>query len=253
VEIAGALAIVTGGAAGIGRAIAIALARKGAEAVVIADLDEPGATDTVALVNEAGAIGHRFNLDVTTPPELAQLFADVEHRFGPPNIVVNNAGIVSGSPGWPDSSLARLGRVIETNLGAVVLGTRLAVEHMRGRGGVIVNVAGAVEPGAAEHDPVYAATSAGIAAFSRSCAALHDQLGIRVNAVAPGLVDTALLAKTGDGVERSAWMDRRCGELRLLRPSEVADSVVALIEHEASVGEVVELRNERFDGAPIAR
>ncbi len=233
--------MVTGAGSGIGRATAVALARRGAEAVVVADLDEPGGTDTVDLVEAAGARGRFVRVDLTVPTQLAQLFADVEHRFGPPSVVHNNAGIVSGEPGWPNTSLARLERVIATNLTAVVLGTRLAIEHLRGRGGCIINTASI--NGLFAADPVYAASKAAVIQFTRSCAAELKAMDIRVNAVAPGAVNTPLLAKTGNGIAPAAWLGTSLERIELLRPAHVADAVIALIEDDDANGRVVVLDN----------
>src|SRR3954466_15234886 len=134
-DILGKLAVITGGAGGIGAAAALPPAPNGAEGVVIADVDHPEGHATAPLLNEAGTLGHYFNVDVTDVAQLAHFFAEVEHRFGSPDIVHNNAGIVSGQPSWPDSSLARLKKVIDINIGSVVFSTRLAVEHMRTGGG----------------------------------------------------------------------------------------------------------------------
>src|SRR5215207_8264642 len=165
-EILGKLAIVTGGSAGIGRATALAFAAKGAEAVVIADVDAPGGHDTAAMVQDSGTEAHYYSIDVTDVAQLAHFFAEVEHRYGPPDIVHNNAGIVSGLPTWPETSLARLRQVIDINLTGVVLGTRLAVEHMRGRGGSIVNTGSVAAWESVPDDPVYSATKAGVLQFT---------------------------------------------------------------------------------------
>lgn len=242
-DIQGKLALVTGAASGIGRACSLALAARGAEAVVLADLDPAGNAETARMVEAAGASPMAVTVDVSDPAGLARLYSDVAHRLGPPDIVLNNAGIVSGSPGWPSTSLARLLQVVDINLGAVVVGTRLAVEQMRGRGGTIVNVGSlaAFEP--LPNDPVYAATKAGVVAFTRSCAPLHAQLGIRVNVVCPGITDTPMLAQTGDGLEPAAWLQPAIELTDTLAANEVAVAVVALVEDDNRAGEVLVLEN----------
>lgn len=250
-EILGKLAIVTGGSAGIGRATALAFAAKGAEAVVIADVDAPGGHDTAAMVQDSGTEAHYYPIDVTDVAQLAHFFAEVEHRYGPPDIVHNNAGIVSGAPPWPDTSLARLKQVIDINLTGVVLGTRLAVEHMRGRGGSIVNTGGSAAWEGVAEDPVYGATQAGVLQFTRSCRRLAQTLGVRVNTVCPGVADTPILPKTGDGTEPARWMLPLLDELELIRPEEVAAVVVDLVEDESKAGDYVVLDNPRRDHARL--
>jgi len=247
-EILGKLAVVTGGSGGIGRATALAFAAKGAEAVVIADVDAPGGLDTAGLVQDSGTEAHFFPIDVTDVAQLAHFFAEVEHRYGPPDIVYNNAGIVSGQPAWPESSLARLRQVIDINLTGVVLGTRLALEHMRGRGGSIVNTASMAAWEPLFQDPVYSATKAGVAQFTRSCAGLAASMGVRVNAVCPGLADTPLLSKTGDGTAPADWLQPLIDEVELIQPEEVAAAVVELIEDDSKAGDCVVVENRQREG-----
>jgi 3-oxoacyl-[acyl-carrier protein] reductase len=247
-DILGKLAVVTGGSAGIGQATALALAAKGAEAVVIADIDDPGGHDTVGLLQQAGTLGHYFHVDVTDVTQLAHLFAEVEHRYGPPDIVHNNAGVVSGQPAWPDTSLARLQQVIDINFTAVVLGTRLAVEHMRGRGGNIVNTSSIAAFAPLAGDPVYAATKAAVLLFTRSCKPLAAALGIRVNAICPGVTDTPLLNKTGDGTFPAPWLLPAVQGIELVDPVDVAAALVELVEDDGRAGEYVVVENRKADG-----
>jgi NAD(P)-dependent dehydrogenase (short-subunit alcohol dehydrogenase family) len=244
-EILGKLAIVTGGSGGIGRATALAFAAKGAEAVVIADVDAPGGHDTAGLVQDSGTEAHYYPIDVTDVAQLAHFFAEVEHRYGPPDIVHNNAGIVSGYPAWPDTSLARLKQVIDINLTGVVLGTRLAVEHMRGRGGSIVNTGSVAAWESMPEDPVYSATKAGVLQFTRSCRRLARTLGVRINTVCPGVADTPILPKTGDGTTPAAWMRPVLDQVELIRPEQVAAAVVDLVEDDSKAGEYIVLENPR--------
>ncbi|MPY94214.1 MAG: SDR family NAD(P)-dependent oxidoreductase, partial [Acidimicrobiia bacterium] len=157
-DIQGKLALVTGAGSGIGRACSIALSARGAEAVVLADLDPAGNAETARMVENGGTSSMAVTVDVSDAAALARLYSDVAHRLGPPDIVLNNAGIVSGAPAWPATSLARLLQVIDINLSAVVVGTRLAVEQMRGRGGTIVNMSSLAAFAPLYEDPVYAAT-----------------------------------------------------------------------------------------------
>jgi 3-oxoacyl-[acyl-carrier protein] reductase len=248
-DILGKLAVVTGGSAGIGRATALALAAKGAEAVVIADVDDPGGHDTAGMLQDAGTLGHYFHIDVTDVTQLAHFFAEVEHRYGPPDIVHNNAGIVSGQPGWPDTSLARLRQVIDINLTAVVMGTRLAVEHMRGRGGAIVNTSSIAAFHPLPEDAVYAATKAAVVSFTQSCRELARTLDIRVNTVCPGLTDTPILNKTGDGTLPAPWLLPYIERLELIEPEDVASAVIDLVEDDAKAGEFIIVGNRDREGS----
>jgi NAD(P)-dependent dehydrogenase (short-subunit alcohol dehydrogenase family) len=235
-DIDGKIAVVTGGGSGIGRATVLALAAAGAT-VVVADVDEAGANETVGLVADAGGRAWFFRTDVSEARSLEALFAAVEQEHGGFDIVHNNAGLVSGEPEWPATTPETLTRVMAVNLGGVVLGTRLAVDPLRRRGGgAIVNTASLASLYPLAQDPIYSATKAGVAMFTRACASLAEE-GIRVNAVLPALVDTPLLPKSGDGTRWSGWATSARDLLGLIPPSDVADAVLDLIRDDTAVAQ----------------
>ena len=236
-EIAGKVAVVTGAGSGIGRATALALAAEGAT-VVVADVDDIGGSETVGLVHDAGGgIATYVRTDVTEPRSLEALFEGVEAEHGGIDILHNNAGLVSGEPLWPDITPETLLRVMNVNLGGVVLGTRLVIPAMRRRGGgVIVNTASMAALFPLTPDPIYSATKAGVTMFTRACAPMAEE-GIRVNAVLPGLVDTALLAKSGDGERWAEWAVAANEIMGLLAPEDVARAVLDLIHDDTAVAE----------------
>ena len=138
-NIKGKVALVTGGASGIGRATSLLLAEHGAQ-VVVADVAIDGAAETVHLIEKDGGEALAFAADITQVDAVEQLFAAGESRFGGIDIVINNAGIVVGPPGWPDVGAARLAQVIHTNLGGVFIVQRTALDSFAKRGGgVVVN------------------------------------------------------------------------------------------------------------------
>ena len=233
-QIEGKVAVVTGAGSGIGRATARALARAGA-VVVVADVDEAGGSETVGLVHDAGGHAGFRRTDVTEPRSLEATFAAVEADHGGLDIVHNNAGLVCGEPVWPDITPETLLRVMSVNLGGVVVGTRLAVPAMRRRGGgAIVNTASMAALFPLTPDPIYSATKAGVAMFTRACAPLAEE-GIRVNAVLPGLVDTPLLPKSGDGERWAEWAQLAEQVMGLLSPDDVAAAVLALVRDDTAV------------------
>jgi NAD(P)-dependent dehydrogenase (short-subunit alcohol dehydrogenase family) len=236
VEIDGRVAVVTGAGSGIGRATAVALARAGAT-VVVADVDEAGGSETTGRVHDAGGRASFVRTDVTEPRALEALFATAEAEHGGLDIVHNNAGLVCGEPTWPDITPETLLRVMAVNLGGVVVGTRLAVPALRRRGGgAIVNTASMAARFPLTADPIYSATKAGVTMFTRACAPLAEER-IRVNAVLPGLVDTPLLPKSGDGERWADWAYAAETVLGLLSPDDVAEAVLDLVRDDTAVAE----------------
>ncbi len=235
-DIAGTVALVTGAGSGIGRACARSLATLGAS-VLVADIDEIGGRETVSSITMDKGTAEFTRVDVSRLDDLAAMFDTATERFGGVDILCNNAGIVCGGPLWPATDPRLLETQVMVNLGAVILGTRLGIDALGARGGgVVVNIAslGALLP--LEDEPGYSATKAGVVMFTRACAALHRTHNIRVNAVLPGLVDTPLLAKSGDGTTEAEWARQARQILALLSPGDVADAVIAIIEDDTLAG-----------------
>jgi 3-oxoacyl-[acyl-carrier protein] reductase len=235
-EISGKVAAVTGAGSGIGRACAQSLAAQGAS-VVVADIDEGGGRDTVDAITAKGGNADFLQVDVSRLEALSAMFDRTKERFGGLDILCNNAGIVCGEPLWPSTKPELLATQVMVNLGAVVLGTRLAVDALASRGGgVVVNIAslGALLP--LEDEPGYSATKAGVVMFTRACAPLKRTHNIRVNAILPALVDTPLLAKSGDGSTEAPWARQARQILPLLSPADVADVVVEMVEDDSLAG-----------------
>jgi 3-oxoacyl-[acyl-carrier protein] reductase len=247
----GKVALVTGAASGIGRATAVAIARAGALAVAVLDLDADKCHETERLVRDAGALALAITCDVADPDALSAAFADVEHLYGGIDLVHNNAGLVSGTPPWPATPLARAKSVMLVNFGGAVYGTQLGIAALRRRGGgAIVNTASLGGLAPSRDDAVYGATKAGVIMLSRSCRSLRRE-GIRVNAVCPGAVDSPMLRETGDG-QPAAWL-KGLATVQLLTAEQVAEVVVQVATDDACAGEAVIIDNpgSGSDGAPI--
>jgi NAD(P)-dependent dehydrogenase (short-subunit alcohol dehydrogenase family) len=230
-DIQGKVAIVTGGGSGIGRATAVALDAAGA-AVVIADVDEIGGKETGGMLRRSLFVP----TDVTRIDAVRALFEAAEREFGGVDIVHNNAGLLCGEPLWPDTPVERALRLVEVNLGGVVVVLRLAIDALRKRGGgVVVNTASLAAVYPLAEDPPYAATKAAVAMLTRSSAGLASE-GIRVNAVLPPLIDTPMVARSGDGTRPAQWVDNLTSIIPLHQPEEVAAVVLDLITDDSLAG-----------------
>ncbi len=197
--LAGSVALVTGGGRGIGRAIAFALAEIGAD---IAILDLEPATATVDAVRKLGRRGLALVGDVADRPAVTAAVGRVVKDLGRLDVVVNNAG-VSERVGIEDLDEATLARTLDVTLKGTILVSQAAYPHLKQHGGVIVNItstsgmAGGTVSFRSDSDgtggrtgPAYAAAKAGVIAFTRWMAKDAGRYGIRVNAVAPGPVET---------------------------------------------------------------
>jgi NAD(P)-dependent dehydrogenase (short-subunit alcohol dehydrogenase family) len=242
-NVSGKVALVTGAASGIGRTTAKMLAEEGLRGLVILDTDPVGLEKTADLVSGAEIL--IIQCDVTNDVSLADAYQQMTDHFSALDIVFNNAGIVSGPPPFPDTALARMKRVVDIDLTSVIQSSALAIRFMREHGGgVIINTAstGGLNPYLA--DAPYAAAKAGVIMFSRSCADLHAQCGIRVNAVCPGVTDTPILEKTGGG-KRPDWLVPLLENIQALTPEDIGQAVINIIQDDDMAGEFVVLQNQQ--------
>lgn len=229
-DVKGKVAIVTGGGSGIGKATVERLSDAGAY-VLIADLDEVRCLATVTQIKETGGETDFIAIDATKDEDLAAAFKQAEALWGGVDIVVNNAGMLTGTPAYPEAPRDRWSRVVDLNLTAVIRGTQMGIEALSKRGGgAIVNMASmsGINPWPA--DPVYSATKAGVVFFTKALAALKESKNIRVNCVCPHLVVTPLLTFAQDESIRNLERFAR------LEPEHIADAVMKLIEDDSFAG-----------------
>ena len=199
-SLSGKVAVVTGGARGIGQALARALAREGV-VVAIGDLDA-NAAEAAAAELANGSIG--LPLDVTDRRGFTAFLDEVEQRLGPLDILVNNAGIMMVTPLDAEDD-ASITRQLEINLHAVIHGTQEAMRRMRPRGtGHIVNVASLAGRAAAPGLATYCATKHGVIGLSEAVRAELRGTGVEVTVVMPGFAKTELASGVPDlrGVKR---------------------------------------------------
>src|SRR5712672_491284 len=196
-QIQGKVALVTGGASGIGEAVAELLAREGAS-VVVADIDDLKGPEVVAGIKKAGHDAVFLHQDVTSEARWVGVVTEVEKRFGRLDILVSNAGIGISVPSIVDMSLEDWRRQTAINLDGVFLSVKHCLPPMRktGGGSVIMMSSLAGLRGAAGLSG-YCATKGGVRLFAKAiameCATFGD--GIRVNSVHPGIIDTPIWGK----------------------------------------------------------
>jgi 3-oxoacyl-[acyl-carrier protein] reductase len=193
----GQVAIVTGASRGIGRAIAIRLAREGATPIINYLNSDEAAAATLALVRPLAPRALAIKADVRRDQDVAGLVDQVMGAFGQIDILVNNAGIARDGF-FHKMSEEQWDAVLETNLTGVFHACRHVIPHMRvARAGRIVSIASVIAFTGNLGQTSYAASKAAVLGLTRSLALENAALGIRVNAVAPGFVETAMLEAAG--------------------------------------------------------
>jgi len=228
-SLTGQVAIVTGGARGIGREVARRLVADGA-AVAIADIDADAASTTA---QELGARAVGLRLDVTDEDQWAAGVKSVGSTLGPVSILVNNAGIAGRSaPTW-ELSVAEWQQVIAIDLGGVFVGCRAVLPGMIERGyGRIVNIASIAGKEGNPNAVPYSAAKAGVIGLTKAIAKEVATSGVIVNAVTPAVIETEILRQVSP--EHIAYMTSKIPMGRVGQPEEVAALVRFLCSDEIS-------------------
>ncbi|GIX12207.1 MAG: 3-oxoacyl-ACP reductase [Paracoccaceae bacterium] len=231
-RLSGHAALVTGAGGGIGRAIALRLAAEGAR-VAVNDLRAEAAQSVAGEIAAAGGSAIAAPGDVSREADIDAMFAAAEAAWGRVTLLVNNAGFLQQRP-FTDITPADWDRMIAVHLRGCFLGCRRAVPSMLAAGsGVIVNIASQLGQIGAVELAHYAAAKAGIIGLTKSLARELSKRGVRVNAVAPGPINTELVLGLSE-----AWRAAKAAELPLGRfgePEDVAATVAFLASEDARI------------------
>lgn len=226
------IALVTGAAGGIGRAIALRLAADGVR-VVVSDVDADGGAETVSLIEEAGGTARFLKCDVSDPDACADLVRQTVDAFGGLDVAVNNAGIGGETERTADYPVEAWQRVIDVNLSGVFYGMRAQIPAMLERGGgSIVNIASILGQVGFAKSPAYVAAKHGVVGLTKTAAIEYGGQGVRVNAVGPGFIQTDMISGASDAARERLVAKHPIG--RLGEPDEVAAMVAWLASDEAS-------------------
>lgn len=252
------VAVITGAGSGIGRACMQLFAREGA-VVVGCSRTQSNLDETLKLVTDAGGEGLVVAADLATEAGADKLIAATVERYGRVDIVVNAAGV---GWSWADKSEGSMGSVLDAppekwrevlgiDLDSVYYVLRAAIPHMqKGGGGAIVNVTSMLGFVGNADAHAYTAAKGAVTNLTRSLCAAYTADGIRSNCVAPGFVDTPMIAKVMPLFEDEAMADRMCPMHRAAQPEEIATGCLFLASDEASYVNGTTLV---MDGGTLAR
>jgi NAD(P)-dependent dehydrogenase (short-subunit alcohol dehydrogenase family) len=231
-DFSGKAALVTGGAAGIGRVIALAFARQGAS-VIVADINLTGAEETIRRIEATGGTGVLRRADVSSEEDVRNLVAFAAERYGTLDFACNNAGLGGGQLPIVELPRERWDQIVAVNLTGVFQCLKYELRQMLKQGsGSIVNIASVASfigsPGMAG----YVATKHGIVGLTKTAALEVATKGIRVNAVAPGIVNAGLTDSSSEEFIKGALAAHPIG--RMAEGEEIAAAVLWLCSDEAS-------------------
>ena len=232
-DFAGKVALVTGAAAGIGRASALGFARAGA-AVVVADVDDDGGNETVALAEAQGGRATFVHADVSSSDSVQRMVARTVAEFGGLDYAHNNAGVAGDQHDVGDIPEAEWDRVHGVMLRGVYLCMKHEIPHLLERGGAMVNTASGAGLIAYPGQAPYVSSKHGVLGLTKTAAMEYGVRGVRINAVCPGTVRTPMVetAIEEQGIEDALVALHPIG--RIGTPDEVARAVLWLCSDDAS-------------------
>jgi NAD(P)-dependent dehydrogenase (short-subunit alcohol dehydrogenase family) len=225
--------IITGGGSGIGRAAALRISREGAD-LVIADINQDSGEETVHLVEKIGGNAVFHHTDVTIPEEVEQLVNRTVSLYGKLDVMINNAGITQKENKIHNVPINEWKKVVDVCLDGVFYGMKYAIpEMMKNGSGSIINTASVAGIKGQKLLGAYTAAKSGVIAITKSTALEYGKYNIRVNAIAPGIIDTEIVSEWRNA-EKWPLMSTANALRRIGQPEEVANACVFLASDEAS-------------------
>lgn len=225
-------AIITGGSSGIGRATALRFSLEGAK-IMVADINEELGNETVKMIEENGGTAVFKRVDVSIPEQMENLVKTTIENFGKLDIMVNNAGISHGERKIVDVPLEDWDQVVDVTMTSVFLGMKYAIPEMLENGGSIINTASVAGIKGQKLLAGYTAAKSGVIAITKSTALEYGKHNIRINAIAPGVIETPI---TDEWKKTPKWpiLSTANALRRIGQPEEVANAMLFLASDESS-------------------
>lgn len=238
------VAIITGGASGLGYATAMQLAQKGINIVVV-DMNEETGEKAVGDIKDAGVDAIFVKADVSKAEEVKNYVDKTVERFNKIDYFFNNAGISGSGKYFLETDIEEIDKIVQINMLGALYGLRYVAEVMvKNGGGSIVNTSSSAGVVGQDGVVTYAATKHGVVGITRSLVAEYAKDGLRVNAVAPGTTETPMVEQFfADNPDRKEVVEGNIPQRRLGKPEEVAELVTFLLTSDAKYvnGEVISI------------
>jgi NAD(P)-dependent dehydrogenase (short-subunit alcohol dehydrogenase family) len=226
-------AVITGGGGGIGRAAALRFAKEEAS-VVVSDWNAESGEETVRLVKQAGGEAMFVRADVASAPDVSALISKAVETFGSLDILCNNAGVGNEEVRLADMNLDEWEKVLSTNLKGVFLGMKYALPEMMKKGGSIINTSSVLGERGKKFMSPYNASKGGVITLTKTAALEYGKYNIRVNAIAPGVIDTSIVDNWRQDERKWSILSRANALGRIGKPEEAANAMLFLASDESS-------------------